>query len=132
MGCSNTKVEDEEQNQENKANKANKENEENLDSQESQESQENEQKSDDNSKESKSGEKKLDEEPKNVDEYNEDVKYCAAFPEKIKGIWEKINNQQANAGLLEENLHQIEDKDFFRIWSCYGVPKILQIKKYMQ
>ena len=74
-------------------------------------------------------EKKLDEEPKNVDEYNEDVKYCAAFPEKIKGIWEKINNQQANAGLLEENLHQIEDKDFFRVWSCYGVPKILQIKK---
>ena len=74
-------------------------------------------------------EKKLDEEPKNVDEYNDDVKYCAAFPEKIKGIWEKINNQQANAGLLEENLHQIEDKDFFRVWSCYGVPKILQIKK---
>ena len=74
-------------------------------------------------------EKKLDEEPKNVDEYNEDIKYCAAFPEKIKGIWEKINNQQANAGLLEENLHHIEDKDFFRVWSCYGVPKILQIKK---
>ena len=79
--------------------------------------------------EQKEIEKKLDEEPKTVEDYNDDIKYCAAFPEKIKGIWEKINNQQANAGLLEDNLHQIDDKDFFRMWSCYGIPKILQIKK---
>ena len=73
--------------------------------------------------------KKLDEDPKNVDEYNDNVKYNAAFPEKIKVIWENINQQQANANLLEDNLHHIEDKDFFRVWSCYGVPRILQIKK---
>ena len=79
--------------------------------------------------ERKEVEKKLDEDPKNVDEYNENVKYNAAFPEKIKVIWENINQQQANANLLEDNLHHIEDKDFFRVWSCYGVPRILQIKK---
>ena len=79
--------------------------------------------------ERKEVEKKLDEDPKNVDEYDQSVKYCAAFPEKIKVIWENINNQQENTNLLEENLHKIEDKDFFRVWSCYGVPRILQIKK---
>ena len=46
-----------------------------------------------------------------------------------KGIWEKINNQQENAELLEDNFNEIKREDFFRMWSCYGIPKYLQIKK---
>ncbi len=79
--------------------------------------------------EKKEIEMKLDNEPQTVDEYNEDIKYCANLGEKMKGIWEKINNQQENAELLEDNFNEIKREDFFRMWSCYGIPKYLQIKK---
>ena len=79
--------------------------------------------------EKKEIENKLDEKPTTVDEYNDDIKYCANLGVKMKGIWEKINNQQENAELLEDNFNEIKREDFFRMWNCYGIPKYLQIKK---
>jgi len=73
--------------------------------------------------------KKLEEEPQTVDEYDSLVKYCENLNTHIKTIWEKLECQQQNAELLEDNFYMLSKENFFRMWSCYGVPRILQIKK---
>jgi len=73
--------------------------------------------------------KKLEEEPQTVDEYDFLVKYCENLNNHIKKIRDILESQQNNADLLEENFYMLSKEDFFRMWSCYGVPKILQSKK---
>ena len=74
-------------------------------------------------------EKKLEEEPQSVDEYKALMKYCEDLNEQLRVIWKKINSQQQNAELLEENFFILKREDFFRMWSCYGIPKYLHLKK---
>ena len=80
-------------------------------------------------KEAKEIAEKLEQVPESVNEYDEMVKYCQDFNNKIKGIWEKINAQQENAVLLEENCISMIYNDIRKMWSCYGFPKILHYKK---
>jgi hypothetical protein len=42
----------------------------------------------------------------------------------MKGIWEKINNQQENAELLEDNFNEIKREDFFSNVELLWNPKI--------
>lgn len=74
-------------------------------------------------------EKKLEQEPQTVDEYDSLVKYCENLNNQLTGIWKKIDSQQMNADLLEENFFTMKKEDFFRMWSCYGIPRYLYYKK---
>jgi dynein heavy chain, axonemal len=74
-------------------------------------------------------EKRLEQEPQTVDEYDSLVKYCENLNNQLTGIWKKIDSQQMNADLLEENFFTMKKEDFFRMWSCYGIPRYLYYKK---
>jgi hypothetical protein len=74
-------------------------------------------------------EKKLEEEPQNVDHYEELIEYCNNLNKKLDGIWKKIKCQQSNVELLEENFYLMKRDEFNKMWSCYGIPKLLHMKK---
>ena len=73
--------------------------------------------------------KKLEEEPIYVDHYEELIEYCNNLDKKLDGIWKKIKAQQSNVELLEENFYLMKRDEFNKMWSCYGIPKLLHLKK---
>jgi len=73
--------------------------------------------------------KKLETEVHNVRDYDMMNKYCINLNENIQGIWKKLDCQQQNAELLEENLYEMKKEDFFKMWACYGIPRTIFLKK---
>ncbi|MGL4948315.1 MAG: dynein heavy chain, partial [Mycoplasma sp.] len=73
--------------------------------------------------------RQLEEEPKNAYDYEKLILYCRDWDITMKSIWDKINTQQENGEWLEENFNQIKTEDFFRMWSCYGIPRFWYVKR---
>ena len=73
--------------------------------------------------------KKLETEVHSIRDYDTMNKYCINLNENIQGIWKKLECQQQNAELLEDNLYEMKKEDFFKMWACYGIPRIIFVKK---